>query len=108
MPTVLGELETLVLLATLRLGQSAYGVSIRDEIRDRAARPLSRGAIYSTIKRLERKGFVDSQMGEATPIRGGRAKRYFSVTHSGLLAIRSSTRAVDQMREGLDTALLDG
>ena len=108
MPTVLGELETLVLLATLRLGEGAYGVLIRDEIRDRAGRALSRGAIYSTIKRLDRKGFLTSEMGEATPVRGGRAKRYFAVTRSGLLAIRTSTRAVDQMREGLDTALLDG
>ena len=85
MPTVLGELETLVLLATLRLGEGAYGVLIRDEIRDRAGRALRRGAIYSTIKRLDWKGFLTSEMGEATPVRGGRAKRYFAVTRSGLL-----------------------
>ena len=107
MPTI-GELETLVLLATLRLGEGAYGVLIRDEIRNRAGRALSRGATYTTIKRLERKGFLTSEMGEPTPVRGGRAKRYFSVTRPGLHAIRSTTRAVDQMREGLDSALRDG
>ncbi len=108
MPTALGELETLVLLATLRLGEGAYGVSIRDEIRDRTGRALSRGAIYSTITRLQRRDCLTSAMGEPTPVRGGRAKRYFSVTDSGLGAIRASTRAVDQMRDGLDTVLTGG
>lgn len=107
MPNALGELETCVLLATLRLRDEAYGVSIRDEIRDRTGRHLSRGAIYSAITRLETRGFLSSSLGEPTPVRGGRAKRFFSVTPAGLEAIRASTGAVDRMREGLDAVLSD-
>lgn len=103
----IGELEICVLLATLRLGAGAYGVSIRDEIRARTGRALSRGAIYSAITRLESRGFLASTLGEPTPVRGGRAKRFFSVTPAGLRAIRGSTNAVDRMREGLDTLLTD-
>jgi len=104
----LGELETLILLATLRLGEGAYGVSIRDEIRHRTGKWLSRGAIYTAITRLERKGFLTSVLGEPSPVRGGRAKRFFSVTRSGSRALQASTRAVDRMREGLDIAVTDG
>jgi DNA-binding PadR family transcriptional regulator len=105
MSSALGELEICVLLAALRLDDEAYGVSIRDEIRDRTGRHLSRGAIYSAITRLESRGFLDSSLGEPTPVRGGRAKRFFSVTPDGLSAVRTSTNAVDRMREGLDTLL---
>lgn len=107
MPTALGELETCVLLATLRLAEQAYGVSIRDEIRDRTGRTLSRGAIYSAITRLERRGLLGSSVGDPTPVRGGRAKRFFRVTPAGMSAIRASTDAVDRMRQGLE-ALLSG
>jgi PadR family transcriptional regulator len=108
MPTALGELELCVLLATLRLGDGAYGVSIRDEIRDRTGRALSRGAIYSAIARLEDRGFLHATLGEPTPTRGGRAKRFFTLTPIGLDAIRASTQLMDQMREGLDAVLSDG
>jgi DNA-binding PadR family transcriptional regulator len=105
MPPAIGELETCVLLATLRLEHDAYGVSIRDEIRERTGRALSRGAIYSAITRLESRGFLTSRLGDPTPIRGGRAKRFFSVTPTGVRAVRDSTTAVDQLREGLETLL---
>lgn len=106
-PTALGELETCVLLATLRLGEQAYGVSIRDEIRTRTGRGLSRGAIYSAITRLERRGLLGSSVGDPTPVRGGRAKRSFKVTPAGIRAVRASTDAVVRMRQGLE-ALLSG
>lgn len=107
MPSALGELELCVLLATLQLGDEAYGVSIRDEIRERTGRHLSRGAIYSAMTRLETRGFLASNLGDPTPVRGGRAKRFFSVTRPGLEALRASTNVVDRMREGLETLLSD-
>lgn len=97
----LGELETLVLLAVLRLGDSAYGVSIRDEISERTGRSLSRGAIYSSLRRLEAKGCIDSVLGEATRTRGGRAKRFWHLTPEGQTALSESLEHTDRMRAGL-------
>lgn len=103
----IGELETLILLAALRLGDAAYGVSIRDEIGDRTGRRLTRGAIYTALKRLEAKGFITGELGEATPTRGGRAKRFISLTEAGVAELRSATRDLDRMRAGLDDLLAD-
>lgn len=101
----LGELETLVLLAIVRLGSDAYGVSIRDEIESRTGRSLSRGAIYSALRRMEGKAQIDSTLGEATPTRGGRAKRFWSLTPVGMDALRSAIRNSDRMRQGLEEQL---
>lgn len=103
----IGELETLILLAMLRIGAGAYGVSIRDEIADRTGRRLSRGAIYTATGRLEAKGFVVSALGEATPARGGRAKRYLTVTDAGMDVLRSATRDLDRMRAGVSELPVD-
>jgi DNA-binding PadR family transcriptional regulator len=97
----LGSLEQIVLLALLRLGTNAYGVAVRAEIEKRTGRGLSIGAIYSTLSRLEAKGYVRSETGEATAERGGRAKRYFRVEADGLRALRASQRAIDHMTAGL-------
>jgi DNA-binding PadR family transcriptional regulator len=98
----LGEFEQIVILAILRLTeQGAYGVSIRGEIARRTKRSPTPGAIYTTLDRLERKGFVDSKMGEATPQRGGRAKRYYSVTAHGLGALRRARSAFQRLSSGL-------
>ena len=64
--SAIGELETMILLAILHLGDTAYGVSVRDEIETRTGRHLTRGAIYTALRRLEAKGFVDGTLGEAT------------------------------------------
>ena len=72
-----GELEQLVLLAVLRLRDNAYTVAIREEIAGRAGRRLSRGAVYATLERLERKGLLSSHFGEPSPERGGKAKKFF-------------------------------
>lgn len=96
----LGEFEQLVLLAILRLGSNAYGMTIRREIEDRARRPVSIGAVYLTLERLETKSFVKSKLGEATPDRGGRAKRYFSVNAPGKAALNRSLDAVRRMTDG--------
>lgn len=103
----IGDLETLILLAVLRLGEDAYGVSVRDEIEARTGRRLTRGAIYTALRRLERKGFVASRLGEPTPARGGRAKRFLRITDSGLAELRATTRELDRMRSGVDHLLAD-
>lgn len=101
----IGELETLILLATLRLGEDAYGVSIRDEIETRTGRRLTRGAIYTALRRLETKGFLEGRLGDPRPERGGRAKRFLRLTESGLAVLRSTTDDLDRMRAGLDDLL---
>jgi len=91
MPRVdLGDLEHLVLLAILRLGPEAYGIPILDEVCARSGRDVSRATVYVALKRLEEKGLVTSKLGESTPERGGRAKRYFRLKASGLKALRDS------------------
>ena len=86
----LGDMEHLVLLAILRLGKDAYGIPILDEVSARSGRDVSRATVYVALKRLEQKGLVTSRLGESTPERGGRAKRFFKLKPSGLKALRDS------------------
>jgi PadR family transcriptional regulator PadR len=86
----LGDMEHLVLLAILRLGKDAYGIPILDEVSARSGREVSRATVYVALKRLEQKGLVTSRLGESTPERGGRAKRFFKLKPSGLRALRES------------------
>jgi PadR family transcriptional regulator PadR len=97
----LGEFEQHVLAALFRLGDNAYGVTIRRTIAERTRRDVTFGAVYATLDRLERKGFVSSRAGEPTPERGGRAKRYFNIEAPGLRALGESWRMTDRMRAGL-------
>jgi len=83
-------MEHLVLLAILRLGTEAYGIPILDEVCARSGRDVSRATVYVALKRLEQKGLVTSKLGESTPERGGRAKRYYKMKASGLKALRES------------------
>src|SRR5713101_2936041 len=98
----LGEFEHIVVLALLRLADQAYGVTVRREIERRTGREVSVGAIYATLGRLETKGYVKSQLGDPTPERGGRSKRFFRVTAKGLAAVNRTHRALQSMTEGLD------
>ena len=98
----LGEFEHVVLLAVLRLGDQAYGVTVRREILARTKREASIGAIYATLDRLEAKGYIESRTGDPTPERGGRAKRFFRVTARGVSAVSRTHRAVHNLTEGLD------
>jgi PadR family transcriptional regulator PadR len=98
----LGEFEHIVVLALLRLEDNAYGVTVRQEIELRTKREVSIGAVYATLDRLERKGYVKSSLGEPTPERGGRSKRFFRVTANGLAAVNRVQRALQSMIEGLD------
>ena len=98
----LGEFEHSVILALLRLGDRAYGVTVRQEIEARISREVSIGAIYATLDRLEEKGYVRSELGEPTPERGGRSKRFFRVSAKGVAAVNRTHRALQSMTAGLD------
>ena len=100
----LGEFEQLVLLAVLRLADEAYAVTIRRAIEEAAARSVSRGALYTTLERLEGKGLLSSRMGEPTADRGGRARRYHKVTAAGVRALRAAHEAVSRLSAGIDLA----
>ena len=100
----LGEFEHIVVLALLRLGDRAYGVSVRREIEVRIGREVSIGAIYATLDRLEAKGYVKSHLGDPTPERGGRSKRFFLVSANGVKAVSRTHRALRSMTAGLDLA----
>ena len=102
---MLGELEQIVMLATLRLDAEAYGVAIQQAIRKATGRDLTFGTIHKTLVRLEAKGMVTSRMGEAAPVRGGRAKRFYMVSPAGLKAVRASISAVRRMATGLAVGL---
>jgi PadR family transcriptional regulator, regulatory protein PadR len=97
----LGTFELTVLLALIRLGDSAYGIPISHEIRVRGGREVSLGSIYSTLERLKTKGLVSSEVGEPTPERGGRAKKYFRVTAEGLREVRETQRLLKRLWQGL-------
>jgi DNA-binding PadR family transcriptional regulator len=88
--TDLGDIEHLVLLAILRLNKDAYGIPILDEVSSRSGREVSRATVYVALKRLEQKGLVTSRLGDSTPERGGRAKRFFRLKPTGLRALRDS------------------
>jgi PadR family transcriptional regulator PadR len=97
----LGEFEQVVLLAILRLGDGAYGVTIRREIAECTEREPAPGALYTTLDRLEEKGLVASTYGDPTPERGGRAKRFFRVTARGLRQARVTRRALTALWTGV-------
>jgi DNA-binding PadR family transcriptional regulator len=97
---LLGEVELLVLLAVLRLKDEAYAVPIRAVIEDEAGVALSRGTIYVTLERLERKGYVTSWFSDPQAIRGGKARRFFRMKPPGLSALKSARNAVDRLAEG--------
>ena len=98
----LPELELYVLLAAARLGDDAYGVTIRAEIQQRAGRSISVGALYTTLARLEAKGMVRFRVSDPLPQRGGRPRKYVQLTAAGLRALRGSAAGMQRMIEGLD------
>jgi len=100
-PSSLGEFEQIVLLAILRLGENAYGVTILTEIAACTGRRPSSGALYTTLDRLEEKGLVQSRMGDPTPQRGGRAKRLMKVTKKGRVAVTNAQRSYQSLLQGL-------
>lgn len=100
--TMLGEFEQMVLLAILQLGDGVYGVPIVEEIERRTGRSVARAAVYVTLRRLEKKGLLESWMGEPLEERGGKARRMVRVRAEGRRLLRESRRAMDAMWQGLD------
>lgn len=97
----LGEFELIVLLALLRVGEDAYGVPIARAIEEGTRREVAIGSVYAALERLEQKGLVASCLGEPTPERGGRAKRYFRVTRAGLQQLRKTQKTLVALWQGL-------
>jgi DNA-binding PadR family transcriptional regulator len=100
-PPSLGDFEQLVLLALVRLGDAAYGVSIHNEIRRRARRDVSIAAVYKTLERLENKGFAASAVGEPTSERGGRRKKFYKIQPVGRRALKAAISSLWRMTYGL-------
>jgi DNA-binding PadR family transcriptional regulator len=101
----LGEFEQLVLLSVLRLKDQATGTAISGELEEKANRRVSRGALYSSLDRLESKGYLTWRVEGSTPERGGHPSRLFSVTEPGLDALREHQRALRNLTEGLEEVL---
>jgi PadR family transcriptional regulator PadR len=97
----LGEFEQLVLLALMRLEPEAYGVAIRDEIEKRTGRSVALGAVYTTLLRLEDKRLVATRLGDPTPQRGGRRKKYYRPLAAGRRELVTSLEAIRSMTHGL-------
>lgn len=102
---VLGDFEQLVLLGVMRLGDGAYGAAIRQEIHERTQRDVSINAVYTTLDRLETKGFLKSWTGDPTPQRGGRRRKHYAMKAAGMTALRHSYRAFTAMTDGIDEEL---
>ena len=98
----IAEFELRVLLTVRRLGNDAYSVGVHADLERRSRRRTSQGAVYITLDRLERKGLLGSRMGEPTPERGGRAKRFYRLTRTGLAAVRDEVRLMQRLWDGLD------
>ena len=101
----LGEFEQSLLLAIVHLGENAYGVTIRQEIETRTGRDVAVGALYTSLSRLEKKGYVRSEMSDPTPQRGGRSKRHFTLRAAGAAALRQSRARLERMWDGLQPDL---
>ena len=97
----LGHFELLVMLALLRQGDEAYGVPIADAIAQSTGKQVILASVYNTLERLEQKGLVRSTLGQPTPERGGRAKRYFSITTAGLSEVRAVKKALTVLWRGI-------
>ena len=97
----LGEFEQVVLLALARLKDQAYGMAIREEIEDRTGRDVGIGSVYSALDRMEKKRFVSSHVGDPTPERGGRAKRFYTLEWPGFVALDRTRDMYARLWDGL-------
>lgn len=104
-PAALGDFEQLVLLGVLRLDPEAYGAAIRQEIHARSGRDVSINAVYTTLDRLETKGLLTSWVGDPTPQRGGRRRKFYALRPAGIAALRQAYRAFTSMADGFETRL---
>jgi PadR family transcriptional regulator, regulatory protein PadR len=101
MAETLGAFEQAVLLAIVRLRDDAYGRAILKEVQERLQREVAAGAVHATLERLEEKGHIASRLGSGTPVRGGRARRFYRLQPKGLRALNDARAAVDSLWRGL-------
>lgn len=100
-PNYLGEFELMVLLTIVRLGEEAYGVPLARELAATRGRDVAVGSVYAALDRLEEKGLISSALGESTPERGGRAKRYFRITEQGLRSVHETREVLNKLWRSL-------
>lgn len=103
----LGEFELMILLAILHLGEEAYGVPISRELEKHRGRDVAVGSVYAALERMESKGLVTSTLGDPTPERGGKAKRYFRITKAGLSQIQETRRVLTKLWQTIPDFKLD-
>jgi DNA-binding PadR family transcriptional regulator len=101
----LGELEQMMLMAIIRLEDDAYGLNVQRELRERAGRRVTAGALYATLDRLEGKGAVTSRFADPAPTRGGKPRRYLTVTREGIKALQEARSAWQRLAEGIETVI---
>src|SRR5262245_10943102 len=104
----LGELEQLVLLALLRLGEEGYGITVQAELLERAGRRVNLGSVYKALFRLEDKGLVVARVGEPTAVRGGRRKKHYALTRAGRRALAQALGAIRSLTLGLRDPVWEG
>jgi len=105
MADILGAFEQAVLLAVLRLGEGAYGRAILKDVQTRLERDVAAGAVHATLERLEGKGFLSSSMGSGTPMRDGRARRFYRMEPLGVRALNEARYALDRVWHGVGRLL---
>ncbi len=105
MAAALGELEQVVLLALMRLGEDGFGVAVQQEIETRSQRRVSLGAVYTTLARLEQKGLVTARVGDPTPRRGGRRKKLYRLLPKGKRALVTAIETLHALTRGLAPSL---
>ena len=103
----LGEFELMILLAVIHLGDQAYGVPISRELEQHRRRDVSVGSVYAALERLESKGLVSSTLGDPTPERGGKAKRYFQITKVGLRQVHETRRVLSRLWKAIPDLKLE-
>jgi PadR family transcriptional regulator PadR len=100
-PTSLGTNDLMILLALMRLGDDAYGVPIARALEETVGRPVALASVYATLDRLVERGLVESELGEPTAERGGRAKKYFRITGKGVREVRTAKQSLVKLWKGL-------
>ena len=101
----LGEFEQLLMFALLELDADAHGVTIRQAIEERTGRQVSPGAVYTALERLESRGLVASRIGDTTPARGGRRRKYYDLEPAGAEILKRSYDTLTSMAQGLESKL---
>lgn len=105
MSNTIGSFEQQILLALMHRGADAYGLTIREEIESRTGKPVSAGALYTALDRLEKRGLVSSRLGDPTPQRGGKRKRLYTVEPAGERALTAAYESFQSMATGLKARL---